>query len=53
VAWNTWKLLEQTGWQWLPCDGGLLDQPEALFEDLLTIAWRKDRVEEMMKKGPA
>jgi len=44
-------MLERTGWQYLPFEGGLLDQPESLIEDVLTIAWRKEQVEKMMKPG--
>lgn len=32
-------MLEATGWQHLPCSGGLLDQLDALMEDLMTITW--------------
>ena len=52
ISFEVWKLLEQTGWEHLPCEGGLLDQPAWLFEDLLVISWRKGRVEEMMKAAP-
>jgi hypothetical protein len=39
LAWDTWVLMEATGWKHLPHAGGLLDQPEALMDDLMTIAW--------------
>ena len=51
MAWQVWTLLERTGWQYLPCEGGLLDQPAELWEDVLVIAWRKEQVEKMMRKG--
>jgi len=37
----------------LPFDGGLLDQPEWLLEDLLTISWIKSHLEEQVKPPPA
>jgi hypothetical protein len=39
LAWDTWTLMEATGWKHLPHVGGLLDQPQALMDDLMTIAW--------------
>lgn len=42
-------LLERMEWQYLPDAGGLLDQPEALMDDLLTISYVRSRVEEMLK----
>ena len=52
ISFQVWEMMERTGWQYLPYDGGLLDQPEWLFEDLMVIAWRKGVVEKMMQKGP-
>jgi len=31
--------------------GGLLDQPEWLLEDLMTISWREGIVKKMLKNG--
>ena len=39
TAWAVWTLLESTGWRHLLVDGGLLDQPESLMEDVAVIAW--------------
>ena len=39
LAWRTWALMETTGWRFLPIEGGLLDQPETLIDDLMTMAW--------------
>ncbi len=46
-------MLENTGWQFLPAAGGLLDQEAALMEDLFTLSWRKRVVKELMKRGPS
>lgn len=40
-------------WQHLPYEGGLLEQPEALIDDLLLISWRKSILKEMMKPTPS
>jgi hypothetical protein len=40
--------METVGWEHLPLDGGLLNQPEWLWNDLQIIAWRKQCVEKMM-----
>jgi len=50
-SWRVWQIVEMFGWQQLPAGGGLLDQPEWLWDDLQTIAWRKECVEEMMRTG--
>ena len=38
LAWHTWTLMQATGWTFLPYAGGLLDQPEALMDDIMTIS---------------
>ena len=43
-AWRVWTLQEATGWQFLPCAGGLIDQDEALLMDVLMIAAVNERV---------
>ena len=43
--------MESMGWEHLPLDGGVLDQPEWLWADLQVIAWRKECVEKMLKEG--
>jgi len=43
-AWQTWTLMEATGWQFLPYSGGLLEQPESVLEDLLMVATVSQRV---------
>jgi hypothetical protein len=45
--------LESLDWKFLPEQGGILDQPEWLLEDLTTIAWYKGVVEEMLKEAPS
>jgi hypothetical protein len=36
AGWRVWTLLEATGWRWPP--SVLLEQPDALLADVLTIA---------------
>jgi len=38
-----------TSWHHLPYPGGILEQPDWLIEDLLTISWRKDILENLPK----
>lgn len=45
--------MESFDWRFLPAQGGLLDQPDWLLEDLATIAWRKSVVEDMLKEAPS
>ena len=40
-----WRLVESFEWKHLPDMVGLLDQEEALFDDLATIAWVSQMVE--------
>jgi len=44
--------MESTGWTWLPYEGGLLDQPAWLIQDLMTISWRKGVVKDMLSPSP-
>lgn len=48
TAWETWMLMEATGWQFLPHAGGLLDQDQALQDDLMTIAAVAPKVKESL-----
>jgi len=48
LAWLVWTLMEATGWKHLPLAGGLLDQPEALMDDLLTLSWLSGIVREQV-----
>jgi len=41
--------MEMTSWHHLPYPGGILEQPDWLIEDLLTISWRKDILENLPK----
>lgn len=52
-AFKIWCLLQGLDWGHLPYGGGLLDQPEALMNDLVTISWRKGIIGERMKPAPA
>jgi len=49
LSWRIWCLVESHGWEKLPFAGGLLDQPDWLLEDLSTISWRKQVIEDMMQ----
>lgn len=51
LGWRAWTLGEALGWQMLPFNGGYLEQPEALMEDILTIAALSRRVKEHMNAG--
>ena len=52
-SWSAWKILESFGWEKLPYEGGLLDQPDWLMDDLMTISWRKGVVKDMLPKDVA
>jgi hypothetical protein len=52
ISWQIWNLLESLDWKFLPEQGGLLDQPDWLIEDLTTIAWRRGKIKEMMAGVP-
>mgnify|MGYP001569849300 CR=1 FL=1 len=43
TAWRVWTLLEATGWRWPPSE--LLEQPDALLADVLTIAAAAQQIE--------
>ena len=47
-AWAAWTLLTSTGWKHLLAEGGLLDQPEQLFQDVATIEWLSGLIEPMI-----
>lgn len=49
LAWRTWTLMQATGNRFLPCAGGLLDQPESLMDDLLTLSWLSGIIEKQIK----
>lgn len=51
-AFKVWCMLQGLDWSHLPYEGGLLEQPEALMNDLLTISWRKNIIGEMLKPTP-
>ena len=46
-------LLEHMEWRHLPYPGGLLEQPDWLFADLYTIAWRRSWIDEHAVSGIA
>jgi hypothetical protein len=39
-SWRVWRMMERYDWSFLPRAGGILDQPQWLMDDLLTISWR-------------
>lgn len=49
LAWRVWTWLEATDWKWPP--SVLLQQPEALMEDISTLAWLSQSVERALKKS--
>jgi len=52
LSWRTWRLMEATDWRFLPYPGGLLDQPDWLMADLLTIGGLSQQVKNMLPTGP-
>lgn len=48
-AWYVWRLMEATGWRFLPYPGALLDQPETLIDDLMIISQASMHVRETLK----
>lgn len=47
TAWRVWTQLEAVDWRMLPFAGGLLDQPEALMDDVFAIAGAYSSVKKM------
>jgi uncharacterized membrane protein len=45
-----WRMIETFEWKHLPDAVGLLDQEEALWEDLTTVAWVSQVVEAQVKE---
>jgi hypothetical protein len=45
-AYRVWTQLNATEWKHLPSSGGLLDQPEALWNDVLAVEFMHRRVKE-------
>jgi len=41
--------MEITDWKHLPFSGGLMEQPNWLIEDLLTLSSRASQIREMLK----
>jgi hypothetical protein len=48
-SWKVWTLLEATGWRHLPLPGGLLDQPDWLLSDLMTITAISERARKQVQ----
>ena len=49
LGWEAWKLMQAFGWKFLPYEGGLMDQPETLMDDILAISSANEKVKEMLK----
>jgi hypothetical protein len=43
-AWRAWSMMSATDWKHLPEGGGLLDQSEALMNDVLSIEFMHRRL---------
>ena len=43
--------MQSFDWKFMPEPGGLLDQPDWLIDDLLTISWRHQILKEMVGTG--
>ena len=52
AAWQVFMQLEAVDWKHLPVAGGLNDQPEALWNDVLTIASVARRIRKILDKPP-
>jgi len=50
TAWAVFTQLNATDWRHLPYAGGLLDQPEQLWNDVITIAGLERRIRKLMDK---
>jgi len=48
MVWRIWTMAEATGWRFPP--SVLLEEPEALLEDVLTVASIANRVREKLRK---
>lgn len=48
LAWRAYTLLESIEWRALPVAGGLLEQPEALMDDIATISWREKQIRDRL-----
>jgi len=48
-SYDIWTMCESFGWRFLPHAGGLLDQPQWLVEDLMTLTWVSGLVEQELK----
>jgi hypothetical protein len=44
-------MMKSTDYQFLPFGGGLLDQPEWLMEDIVTLASLHSQIEKMLDRG--
>ncbi len=51
LAWRAWTMIQATGWRFLPCPGGLLDQPESLMDDIMAIAISSQQIKSDMDNG--
>lgn len=54
LAWNVFMFIENTqgeAWQWLPMGGGILDQAESLWHDLMVLMRAKKVVKDMLQPG--
>lgn len=47
-AWQVYTMLENIEWKHLPDAGGLLDQDEALMQDLSVIAYQSQIIRQMI-----
>jgi len=50
-AYKVWAQMVATDWKHLLVSGGILDQPAALWDDMMTIEFMHRRVRESQKGG--
>lgn len=51
TAYQAWAQVSATDWKHLLVAGGLLDQPEVLWDDVMTIEFMHRRVKESKENG--
>lgn len=49
TAWSVWTLLKSMGWEFLPKEGGVLDQPEQLMQDVAKVEWLSSIIEPIVR----
>jgi hypothetical protein len=54
LAWQVWQHMKHTQgdeWKFLPFEGGIMDQPYALWHDLMVLMQVEEIAKDSLKKG--